>query len=173
MDAVQAGNSAETPAEELAGILETEGVEATLEELAGTEEIEATLEGQAEAEELEVPVEEQADTEEIEATLEGKPEPEEIEVPVEERTGTVNGDVPSEEEDDLSQMGGIPVADWDYQRPKRGEVRTGIILSIGEQEIIVDVGAKRDGIVPFADMQRMGEEELAKLRVGDELPVYV
>ena len=105
--------------------------------------------------------------------LEVQAEPEEIEVSLEKQASTVNGEVPSEEENDLSQMGGIPVADWDYQRPKRGEVRTGIILSIGEQEVVVDVGAKRDGIVPYADMQRMGEEELAKLRVGDELPVYV
>jgi small subunit ribosomal protein S1 len=63
--------------------------------------------------------------------------------------------------------------DWDYQRPKRGEVRDGVILAIHEQEIIVDVGAKRDGVVPFADMQRLGDEAIAELSVGDELPVYI
>jgi small subunit ribosomal protein S1 len=193
MEAVQAGNSVETPAEEVAGIVETEGIEAALEEQAEGEEIEAeeievlvegqadaekieaVLEGEAEAEaeEIEVLVEEQADAEETEVEFEEKAEAEEIEVSVEEQAGTVNGEVPSEEEDDSSQMGGIPVEDWDYQRPRRGEVRTGIILSIGEQEIIVDVGAKRDGIVPYADMQRMGEEALAELRVGSEVPVYV
>ena len=35
MEAVQAGNSAEIPVEEVAGIMETEGIEATLEEQAG------------------------------------------------------------------------------------------------------------------------------------------
>jgi small subunit ribosomal protein S1 len=80
-------------------------------------------------------------------------------------------DVP--ERGDMSEMGELPVEDWDYQRPKRGEVRDGVILAIQDQEIIVDVGAKRDGIVPFADMQRMGAEALADLSVGDEVPVFV
>jgi len=74
---------------------------------------------------------------------------------------------------DEDHMGGLPVEDWDYQRPTRGQLRSGVILSIGEQEIVVDVGAKRDGIVPFADMQRLGAEALAELSVGQEVPVYV
>jgi small subunit ribosomal protein S1 len=74
---------------------------------------------------------------------------------------------------DTAEMGELPVEDWDYQRPRRGEVRTGVILAIREQEVIVDVGAKRDGIVPYADMQRMGAEALATLSVGEEIPVYV
>jgi len=71
------------------------------------------------------------------------------------------------------EVRGMAGEDWDYQQPKKGEVRSGVILAIGEQEIIVDVGAKRDGIVPFADMQRMGAEGLASLTVGERVPVYV
>ena len=74
---------------------------------------------------------------------------------------------------DSAEMGELPLADWDYQRPKRGQVRSGVILAIHDQEIIVDVDAKRDGVVPYADMQRLGEEEVAKLAVGDKVPVYV
>ena len=70
-------------------------------------------------------------------------------------------------------MGELPVADWDYQRPQRGQVRSGVILAIENQEIIVDVGAKRDGIVPYGDLQRLGDEVLASLSVGDRLPVYI
>jgi small subunit ribosomal protein S1 len=77
------------------------------------------------------------------------------------------------EQNDTEEMGELPVEDWDYQRPKRGQVRSGVILAIEDQEIIVDVGVKRDGIVPFADMQRMGPEALAELSVGDEVPVYI
>ena len=72
-----------------------------------------------------------------------------------------------------AQMGGLPVEDWDYQQPKRGEIRTGVILAITEQEIIIDVGAKRDGVVPLPDLQRMDPEALSKLSVGDKVPVYV
>jgi small subunit ribosomal protein S1 len=77
------------------------------------------------------------------------------------------------EQVDAGQMGGLPVEDWDYQQPKRGEIRTGVILAINEQEIIIDVGAKRDGMVPLADLQRMDPAALAKLSVGDKVPVYV
>jgi small subunit ribosomal protein S1 len=80
---------------------------------------------------------------------------------------------PIQDQVDTSEMRELPVEDWDYQRPRRGEVRTGVVLAIHEQEIIVDVGAKRDGIVPYADMQRMGDEALGALSVGDEVQVYV
>jgi len=99
-----------------------------------------------------------------------------VETPTETVVGVVGFEetgVPSEEQADGSEMGELPVEEWDYQRPRRGEVRTGVILAIHEQEIIVDVGAKRDGIVPYADMQRMGPDALAELSVGDEVPVYV
>jgi small subunit ribosomal protein S1 len=77
------------------------------------------------------------------------------------------------QEPEAAEMGGLPLEDWDYQRPKRGQVRTGVILAIRDQEIIVDVDAKRDGVVPYADMQRLGPEALKKLSVGDEVPVYI
>ena len=82
-------------------------------------------------------------------------------------------DAPAPQQVGASQMGGLPVEDWDYQQPKRGEIRTGVILAITDQEIIIDVGAKRDGVVPLADMQRMSPEALANLSVGDRVPVYV
>ena len=82
-------------------------------------------------------------------------------------------EAPAPEQVDASRMGGLPVEDWDYQQPKRGEIRTGVILAITDQEIIIDVGAKRDGVVPLADLQRMSPEALSKLSVGDKVPVYV
>jgi small subunit ribosomal protein S1 len=77
------------------------------------------------------------------------------------------------EQGETGEMRELPVEDWDYQQPRRGQVRTGVILSIREQEIVVGVGAKRDGIVPYSDMQRLGAEALAALSVGDKVPVYV
>jgi len=70
-------------------------------------------------------------------------------------------------------MAGLPVEDWDYLQPRRGQIRPGVILTIGEQEIIVGLDAKHDGIVPYADMQRMGPEALAALSVGARVDVYV
>jgi hypothetical protein len=37
---------------------------------------------------------------------------------------------------------------YDYERPRRGQVREGVILRIEKRGVIVDVGLKREGIVP-------------------------
>ena len=61
----------------------------------------------------------------------------------------------------------------DYNLPRRGEIRTATILQIEEREIIVDLGAKQDGIVPYTDIERMEDEYKDTLKVGEEVPVYV
>lgn len=63
--------------------------------------------------------------------------------------------------------------EYDYQRPQRGEVRAGLILRKDTNQIIVDIGAKREGIVPASELEKLGPEVVAELKVGDELPVYV
>ena len=191
-EAIEVTPAAQAKIEEVEGVPEEDsgGEEPETEPgvQAGSEEPEAAVAGEAEvppeaqisSEEVEAEPEEQSASEEPEATLQEEAEVSvdlqagdgDVEPGIKLQAGDVNGEVLSEEEDQ-SEMGGIPVEDWDYQRPKRGEVRMGIILSIDEQEIIADVGAKRDGIVPYADMQRMGEEALAELQVGSEVPVYV
>lgn len=62
---------------------------------------------------------------------------------------------------------------YDFAPPKRGEIRTATILQINEREIIVDMGAKRDGIVPPQDLERLDDEFRGSLSVGEEVPVYV
>jgi len=94
-------------------------------------------------------------------------------VEVDDVAGAPEAQAPAPEQVDAARMGGLPVEDWDYQQPKRGEIRTGVILAITDQEIIIDVGAKRDGVVPLPDLQRMSPEALGKLSVGDKVPVYV
>jgi small subunit ribosomal protein S1 len=65
------------------------------------------------------------------------------------------------------------VGDYDYRLPQRGEIRKGVIVTIEPQEIVVDIGVKRDGIVPLQDLQMLGEEEVAKLNVGEPVTVCV
>ncbi len=77
-----------------------------------------------------------------------------------------------EEREALSSMDQW-VGDYDYQLPQRGDIREGIIVSIEPHEIVVDIGVKQDGIVPLRDLEMLGEEERAKLRVGDQVPVYI
>ena len=62
---------------------------------------------------------------------------------------------------------------FEYAPPRRGEIRNAIILEIDDREIIVDVSTKRDGIVPYQDIQRLDPEYRDSLEVGAEVPVYV
>ncbi len=59
-------------------------------------------------------------------------------------------------------------------RPRRGEVYEATILSIGERDMIVDLEAKRDGIVLPRDLELIDDEEyVAGLKIGDHIPVVV
>lgn len=55
---------------------------------------------------------------------------------------------------------------------ERGDTVTGTILAVDSQGLIVDVGWKRDGIVPRRDLERLGSETL-NFVVGDELDVTI
>lgn len=63
--------------------------------------------------------------------------------------------------------------DYDYHRPRRGQYREGTIVRIEGEQIIVDLGLKREGIVPPQDVKRLDEELIEGLQVGDEIPVYI
>lgn len=63
--------------------------------------------------------------------------------------------------------------EYDYQRPQRGDIRNGVILRKDAEQIIVDIGGKREGIVPATDLERLGAEAVEELEVGEEVPVYV
>ena len=60
----------------------------------------------------------------------------------------------------------------DYESPKRGDIRTGVIVNISERAIIVDLGLKRDGIVPISDLNEIPEVRDA-LKPGEEVQVYI
>jgi small subunit ribosomal protein S1 len=64
-------------------------------------------------------------------------------------------------------------ASFDYEPPRRGEIREGIILQIESNEIIVDMGAKQDGIVTAQDLERLDDTFRKSLTVGQSVPVYV
>jgi small subunit ribosomal protein S1 len=54
---------------------------------------------------------------------------------------------------------------------KRGELLTATVLYVDQQGAIVDVGLKRDGVVPRADLDRMGSDYV--IEQGNEVPVMV
>lgn len=62
---------------------------------------------------------------------------------------------------------------FDYKPPHRGEIRKAIILQIERNEIIVDMGAKQDGIVTNKDLEHLDPEFRESLQVNQEVPVFV
>ena len=73
------------------------------------------------------------------------------------------------EPSDLERM----LDEYDYEPPKRGEFLQGEILHIDEDSILVDVGTKRDAVVPRKDLNRLSTEDLASLETGLTLSVSV
>lgn len=61
----------------------------------------------------------------------------------------------------------------DYEEPQVGDIRQGIIVAVTPQGIIVDLGLKRDGLVPSSDLNKLEPGEREALKVNDEIPVFV
>jgi len=63
--------------------------------------------------------------------------------------------------------------EYDYERPKRGDIRKGVVLSVQPAEIVIDIGAKRECVIAASDYQKLGAEALAEIHEGDEVSVYI
>jgi len=62
---------------------------------------------------------------------------------------------------------------YDYEPPRRGQIREGVILGVEDHGFIVDVGLKREGFVPYGDVRRLGEEVSSQLKPGQEVMARV
>ena len=57
--------------------------------------------------------------------------------------------------------------------PQPGEIRTGMIASISQSQILVSIGAKSEGVVSGRELDQLSAEEREALKVGEEVHVYV
>lgn len=63
--------------------------------------------------------------------------------------------------------------DYEHVRPHRGQTVQGEVLALTEDTILLDVGAKRDAVVPTRELADLDETLIEDLSIGDQLPVYV
>lgn len=56
---------------------------------------------------------------------------------------------------------------------KRGQVVPGVVVRVSPSEIIVDIGAKCEGIVPGGELERTWLADRDAIHVGDEVQVYI
>ncbi len=61
----------------------------------------------------------------------------------------------------------------DMETPRRGEIRRGTIARISDGDVLVDIGAKSEGIIPARELEQLPPEIREALAVGSEISVYV
>jgi small subunit ribosomal protein S1 len=61
----------------------------------------------------------------------------------------------------------------DLDMPGRGDLREGVIVEIRPTELLVNVGSKRDGVVPQSDLAKLDPEFVKNLREGQVVDVVV
>ncbi len=60
-----------------------------------------------------------------------------------------------------------------FKKLKYGEIVLGTIVRIEPKEILIDIGAKSEGIVDPKEMEKMSADALKKLHVGDQVLAFI
>lgn len=80
----------------------------------------------------------------------------------------------SSEDDQIMSMAELLAQEEDaLQQIRPGTIVKGVVASKRPGEIFVDVGAKYEGLIEPRDLENFSQEEIAGIKVGDEIPVYV
>lgn len=61
----------------------------------------------------------------------------------------------------------------EFSLPKSGEVREGVVVAHRNNEILVDIGAKSEGLIENREVSQLDDESLAALALGNEVQVYI
>lgn len=83
--------------------------------------------------------------------------------------------LPKTEQPEMPSMGDLlDQSEIELEIPQPGEIREGTIVHVGEDEILVSIGAKSEGVILGRELDRIPEEEREKELVeGNRIPVYV
>ena len=57
--------------------------------------------------------------------------------------------------------------------PTQGEIRQGVIATIRENEILVSIGTKSEGVISGRELESIASDERAAFEVGQKIPVFV
>jgi small subunit ribosomal protein S1 len=62
---------------------------------------------------------------------------------------------------------------YGLETPRRGEIRSGTIARVVGSDVLVDIGAKSEGVIPAQEIEQMPDDLRAQLQVGQEITVYI
>jgi len=80
----------------------------------------------------------------------------------------------SVEDDQIMSMAELLAQEEDaLDKIQPGRIVKGVVASKRPGEIFVDIGAKYEGLVEPRDLDNLSQEELATIKVGDKIPVYI
>lgn len=74
---------------------------------------------------------------------------------------------------ELDMQGLLDAEDRGFHALRRGEVVDGVIVRVDPERVLVDIGAKTEGVVAAHEMRTLGEGGIRQLNVGDPIVVYV
>ncbi len=57
--------------------------------------------------------------------------------------------------------------------PRQGQIRSGVVVGMNDDEILVSIGTKSEGIIPGKEISQLDPEERAFIEMGKEITVYV
>ena len=61
----------------------------------------------------------------------------------------------------------------DYRTPQRGEIIPGVVMGWDREGMLVDIGAKSEGMVPRHELQSLGPEPEKRIGPGEKVLVFV
>jgi small subunit ribosomal protein S1 len=63
--------------------------------------------------------------------------------------------------------------EYELEAPKRGEIRVGTIVRVTDSDVLVDIGAKSEGVISARELEQLPEDQRANLNTGQEIDVYI
>lgn len=79
-------------------------------------------------------------------------------------------------EDDIMDMAALleqEESTAQFHSLRRGEVVEGTIISVNRDGVIVDIGAKSEGLIPVNEMHSLGADPLKRVATGEKIVAYV
>ncbi|GMR10459.1 MAG: hypothetical protein BMS9Abin28_1280 [Anaerolineae bacterium] len=93
---------------------------------------------------------------------------------VDEEKESAAGDAEGQDQAELHPMAALLNSeDYELNTPRRGEIRVGTIVRATEADVLVDIGAKSEGVISARELEQLPEDQRATLDVGKEINVYV
>jgi small subunit ribosomal protein S1 len=78
-----------------------------------------------------------------------------------------------EQQADENPMSALMEDALSFRQLKSGDIIEGEIVSVSPTEVLVDVGAKSEGLIPSKELERLGREGLEDLQEGNTVLVYI